>query len=69
MIWGQGWPPHGAIQKFSIDDEIMLPMLKQVMILLMGIFGQAGAGLCERACCTDSAFKQLIAVGQQWVAN
>jgi hypothetical protein len=68
MIWGQvnlenvskAAPPHEAIRKFSTDGEIMFPMVKQVMIMLMGIFGQAGAGLCEFACRTDSACKQLL---------
>jgi hypothetical protein len=36
--------------------EIMYAMFEQVMIMLMGIFGQTVLGLCERAYRTDSAF-------------
>jgi hypothetical protein len=49
-------PPHEAIQKHLVFAcEIMYAKLEQVIIMLMGIFGQAVLGLCKRACHVNSA--------------
>jgi hypothetical protein len=66
MIWGQvnvdhvskaGKPPMKQSKNVVLTCETIYAML-------MGIFGQAVLGLCERAYRTESA-----SVGQQWVAN
>jgi hypothetical protein len=42
-------------KKSVLMCEIVYAMFWQVMIMLMGIFGQPALGLCERARRTDSA--------------
>jgi hypothetical protein len=64
MIWGKvnfenvskaGKPPMKQSKNSVLTCEIMYAMFKQVMIMLMAIFGQAVLGLCELARQTDSA--------------
>jgi hypothetical protein len=73
MIWGQvnlenvskaGNPPAKQSKNSVLTCEIMIAMFQQVMITLMGIFGRAALGLCQRARCTDSACCRPTAGGK-----
>jgi hypothetical protein len=56
MIWGQvnlenvskaGKSPMKQFKNSALTFEIMHAMIKQVMIMCMGMFGQAVLGLCK----------------------
>jgi hypothetical protein len=59
-----GNPPMKQSKNLLLMCEIMHAMFEQVMIMLLGIFGQAVLGLCECARRTDSAFCRTTVDGK-----
>jgi hypothetical protein len=59
-----GNTPHEAIPNPVLTRAMIYAMLLQVSIMLMGIFRQAVMGQC-----TCAHHTEVLAAGQQWVAN
>jgi hypothetical protein len=60
-----GKPPMKQSKNSVLTCEIMYGMFQQVMIMLMGIIGQAVLGLCKPSHRTQT----VLAVEKQWGAN